>query len=224
MKITRLPGNDRPRERLLQKGAQSLTDAELLAVILRTGGARRDALELAHALLEEFSGLSQLLDTNVTTLSTINGLGPSKCAQLKASLEIARRYLEGRLRKGKVLTSSRQTRDFLAARLKGYPHEVFSCLFLDCRHRMICFEELFSGTVDAAQVHPREVVRRALMHNAAAVILCHNHPSGIAEPSQEDKALTRKLRDVLSIIDVRVLDHIVIGDGQTTSFSERGLL
>lgn len=224
MKLAELPTNARPREKLLRQGAHVLSDAELLAIVLRTGTAQCDALELAHTLLEKFSTLARILDAGVAELSAVSGLGPGKCAQLKAGLEIARRYLEGKLRQGRVLTSSRKTRDFLAARLKGYPHEVFSCLFLDCRHRMICFEELFAGTVDAAQVHPREVVRRALAHNAAAVILCHNHPSGVAEPSQEDKVLTRKLRDVLSVIDVRVLDHIVIGDGQTTSFSERGLL
>lgn len=224
MKITDLPHEERPREKLLSRGAASLSDAELLSIILRTGMRHCNATDLARNLLRQFSSLSRLVDASIAELSATKGLGPGKCAQLKASMELARRYLEGQIREGEVLTSSRQTRDFLASRLKGYPHEVFSCLFLDCRHRMICFEELFKGTVDATHVHPREVVRRAITHNAAAVIFCHNHPSGVPEPSHEDKVLTEKLRDVLDVIDVRVLDHIVVGDGQTTSFSERGLL
>ena len=152
------------------------------------------------------------------------GLGTAKYVQLQAGLEMARRYLAERLVRGDALTSPQDTRDFLMARLRGYPHEVFACLFLDNRHRMLSFEELFSGTIDGASVHPREIVKRALSHNAAAVILAHNHPSGVAEPSRADEMLTRRLKDALALIDVRTLDHIVIGDGEAVSFAERGLL
>ena len=224
MKIKGLPDKERPRGKLLAKGARTLTDVELLSIILRTGSSHCDTLVLARRLLEQFESLPQLLDASPGMLREVDGLGPSKCAAIKAVLELTRRYLEERVREGKVITSSSDTRNFLAARLKGYPYEVFSCLFLDCRHRMICFEELFKGTVDATQVHPREVVRRALSHNAAAVIFCHNHPSGVPEPSHEDRVLTQQLRKALSIIDVQVIDHIVVGDGGTSSFSERGLL
>ena len=165
-----------------------------------------------------------MLDSAPGSLCDTPGIGPAKSAQLKAALELGRRYLEATLHRDVVLASPEQTRLFLKARLRPYQHEVFACLFLDNRHRVICFEELFGGTIDGASVYPREVVKRALHHNAAAVIFAHNHPSGVAEPSPADRAITQRLREALGLMDVRVLDHLVIGDNEVVSFAERGLL
>jgi DNA repair protein RadC len=219
-----MPLEDRPREKLLQRGAQALTNAELLAIFLRTGTRGKTALDLAQDLLREFGDLRSLLGADQVQFCQAKGLGDAKYVQLKACVEMSRRYLRECLERGDVLSSPDDTRNFLMSELSGRTYEVFSCLFLDNKHRVIKFEELFYGTIDGASVYPREVVRRALQYNAAALILAHNHPSGIAEPSQADIAITKKLREAMSLIDVRVLDHFVIGDGYSVSLAERGLV
>jgi DNA repair protein RadC len=224
MAITDWPVTERPRERLLELGPAALSDAELLAIFLRTGLRGRSAVDLARDLLSHFGGLRALLEADRNTFCRYPGLGDAKFAQLQAVMEMARRHLADELQRGEALTSPALTRRFLASRLRHLPHEVFACLFLDNRHRVLRFEELFRGTIDAASVYPREVVKRALALNAAAVILAHNHPSGVAEPSQADRHITRRLQDALSLVDIRVLDHMVIGDGDPVSFAERGLL
>ena len=222
MAIKDWPEGERPREKLMARGAAALSDAELLAIFLRSGIQGKTALDLAREMLTGHEGLRQLLDARPEQLCRTPGVGPAKYAELQACLEIGRRYLEARLRRGDALSSPDDTRSFLAARLRPYQYEVFACLFLDNRHRVISFEELFRGTIDGASVHPREVVRRALENNAAAIILAHNHPSGVAEPSGADRALTRRLKEAVALVDVRLLDHFVIGDGEVVSFSERG--
>lgn len=224
MPITDWPSHERPREKLLQRGSAALSDAELLAIFLRTGVAGQTAVDLARNLLHEFGGLRQLLGADQKQFCQGKGLGLAKFAQLQAVLEMSRRYLQQQLQKNDALTSPTDTRRYLQARLRHYTHEVFSCLFLDNRHRVICFEELFRGTIDGASVHPREVVKRALAHNAAALILAHNHPSGAAEPSQADRHITSHLQQALSLVDIRVLDHIVIGEGEPVSLAERGFI
>ena len=224
MPITNWPIEERPREKLLLRGAAALSDAELLAIFLRTGTAGKTAVDLARELLSEYGGLRELLSANKRRFCQSKGLGTAKFAQLQAVLEMSRRHLQEHLQRGDVLTSPEATRQFLQARLRDCPHEVFATLFLDNQHRVIEFEELFRGTIDGASVHPREVVQRALHHNAAALILAHNHPSGVAEPSQADQRITQRLQQALALVDVRLLDHFVIGDGQPTSFVERGLL
>jgi DNA repair protein RadC len=223
MPITDWPADERPREKLLKRGAAALSDAELLAIFLRTGVAGRTAVDLARDLLSRFGGLRPLLQADPDAFCAARGLGEAKYTQLQAVLEMGRRHLSEALARGDALGSPDDTRRYLSARLRDYPFEVFACLFLDNRHRVIAFEELFRGTIDGASVHPREVLRRALTHNAAAVILAHNHPSGVAEPSRSDEAITRRLREALALVDVRVLDHIVVGD-TLVSFAERGLL
>lgn len=224
MAIRDWPVAERPREKLLRRGAATLSDAELLAIFLRTGLPGVSAVDLARRLLTECGGLRPLLDADYTAMRRHKGLGPAKFVQLQAALELARRHLWETLQRGDALTSPDDTRRFLAARLRGYHHEVFACLFLDNRHRVIAFDELFSGTIDGAAVHPREVVKRALGHNAAAVILAHNHPSGVAEPSRADEAITRRLKEALATVEIRVLDHLVVGDGEMVSLAERGLI
>ncbi|OGT78292.1 MAG: hypothetical protein A3J35_00700 [Gammaproteobacteria bacterium RIFCSPLOWO2_02_FULL_52_10] len=224
MPITDWPKAERPREKLLSRGARALSDAELLAIFLRTGIQGKTAVDLGRDLLSRYQGLRTLLELDLQELSRNAGVGATKYVQLQAALELGRRYLETSLRRDTALASPGDTRNYLKARLRAYPHEVFACLFLDNRHRVICFEELFNGTIDGASVHPREVVRRAIYHNAAALIFAHNHPSGVAEPSQSDRLITRRLKDALGLIDVRVLDHIVVGDTEVVSFAERGLL
>jgi len=218
------PESERPREKLLARGARSLSDAELLAVLLGSGRRGRSALELARELLAHFGGLRELLDSDGRGLAAVPGLGPARVAELKACLELGQRYLEARLRRGDALGSPGDTRRFLEARLRGYAHEVFACLFLDARNRVISFDEMFHGTIDGASVHPREVVRRAIERNAAGLIVAHNHPSGVAEPSRADRALTRRLQEAVALVDVRLLDHFVVGDGEVVSFAERGWL
>ncbi len=224
MPIRDWPEQERPREKLLARGAQALSDAELLALFLRTGVRGKSAVDLARELLAAFGGLRPLLEAGHARLCAQPGLGPAKVVLLAAALELGRRHLEEQLTRGDALTSVGATRRYLAARLRHQPQEVFAVLFLDTRHRVIAYEELFHGTIDGTTVHPREVVRRALAHNAAALIVAHNHPSGVAEPSLADEQLTLRLRDALALIDVRVLDHVVVGDGETVSFAERGLL
>ncbi len=222
--IRHWPAEERPREKLLARGAEALTDAELLAIFLRTGVAGKSAVDLSRELLADFGGLRGLLSASQKRFCLGKGLGAAKYAQLQAVLEMSRRYLRERLERGDALSSPEDTRAYLKARLNGYSQEVFACLFLDNRHRVIEYEELFRGTIDGASVHPREVVKRALHHNAAALILAHNHPSGIAEPSQADRQITRRLGDALGLVDVRVLDHFIVGDGEPYSFARMGLL
>jgi DNA repair protein RadC len=224
MSIRDWPDAERPREKLLQRGAAALSDAELLAIFLRTGVSGRSAVDLARDLLNHYGGLRPLLEADQQSFCDNPGLGPTKYVQLQAVLELGRRYLEATLQRGDALQSVADTRRYLTARLRHEPHEVFACLFLDNRHRVIAFEELFHGTIDGASVHPRQIVKRVLYHNAAALILAHNHPSGIAEPSRADEQITLRLKEALALIDVRVLDHMIIGDGQVVSFAERGLL
>lgn len=218
------PARERPREKLLAHGPAMLSDAELLAIFLRTGLRGRTAVDLARDLLAAFGSLRALLDADRTAFCAHAGLGDAKFAQLQTVLEMARRHLQEQLHRQDTLENPEVTRRFLTSRLRHLPHEVFACLFLDNRHRVIAFEELFRGTIDGASVHPREVVRRVLHFNAAAVILAHNHPSGVPEPSRADIALTRRLTDALALVDVRVLDHFVVGEGGGVSFAERGLI
>lgn len=225
MAITDWPEGERPREKLLERGAASLSDAELLAIFLRTGVKGKSAVDLARDLLTHFGGLRPLLEASQSQFCAAKGLGAAKFTQLQAVLEMSSRHLKATLQRGDALTSPKLTRSYLSSQLRNLPHESFGALFLDNRHQIIHFEILFSGTIDGASVHPREVVRAALKHNAAAVIFSHNHPSGVAEPSRSDLQITQTLTDALQLVDIRVLDHIIIGDGeQTTSMAEDGLL
>ena len=224
MAITDWPKDERPREKLLKRGAAALSDAELLAIFLRTGVTGKTAVDLARELLNRFGSLRNLLNANLKQFCEGEGLGEAKFTQLQATVEMARRHFSETLNRGSALENPEQTCRFLSVRLRDYAHEVFSCLYLDNRHRVIQFEELFQGTINGASVHPREVVKKALSHNAAAVIFAHNHPSGIAEPSAADRDITRRLTDALALVDVQVLDHIIVGDAATVSFAERGLM
>ena len=224
MPINQWPPGERPREKLLAQGVASLSEAELLAVLLQSGTAGRSALDVARGLLEQFRSLRGLLTAERHAVCGVRGLGDARYALLQAALELARRHYAELMQSGPALANPRATREFLRARLRDRDHEVFCCLFLDNRHRVTCFEEVFRGTLDGASVHPREVVKLALARNAAAVILAHNHPSGVAEPSTADEMITARLRDALALVDIRVLDHIVVGDGSCVSFAERGLL
>ncbi len=224
MAISEWPAAERPREKLLLKGPDVLSDAELLAIFLRTGVTGKTAVDLARELLGRFGGLRALLAAEQGDFCAAPGLGAAKYAQLKAVLEMARRHLGESLQRGTTLSSSLDTRRYLEASLRDRQHEVFCCLFLDNRHRVLAFEELFRGTLNGATVYPREVVKRALALNAAAAIFVHNHPSGVAEPSQADRLLTTRLTEALALVEVRVLDHLVVGDGETVSFNDRGWL
>ena len=224
MPISDWPEQERPREKLLAKGAASLSDAELLAIFLRTGRQGKTAIDLSRDLLTEFDGLRGMIEADFSTFCQTRGLGLAKYSQIQAAIELGKRYLEENLGKKDVLSSPTDTKNFLLAQLRAYPHEVFACLFLDNRHQIISFDEMFSGTIDGASVYPREVVKRALARNAAAVIFAHNHPSGIAEPSLADKNITRRLQEALKLVDIRVLDHFIIGDNTVVSFAELGLL
>jgi len=224
MSINDWPKNERPREKLLLRGPAALSDAELLAIFLRTGIPGKSAVSLARDLLLQFGNLRALLAADRKSFCAGLGIGNAKYALLQAVLEMGKRHQREILVRQNALTSPAQTNAYLQARLADYPHEVFACLFLDNRHRVIEFEELFRGTIDGASVHPREVVRRALFHNAAAIILAHNHPSGVAEPSQADRNITHRLCEALALVDVRVLDHVVVAAGTSVSLAERGLL
>lgn len=224
MSIQSWPEAERPREKLLTHGAAALGDAELLAILLRTGVRGLDAVALARSLLARFDGLRGLLAAEPAALRRAPGIGQGKACVLLACLELARRHLAEELRRGPALLSPTDSGSYLKARLRDYPFEVFAVLFLDTRHRTIACEELFRGSLDGAAVHPREVVRRALAHNAAAVIFAHNHPSGVAEPSEADRLITRRLQDALALVEIRVLDHLVIGDGTPVSLAARGWL
>lgn len=224
MAITDWPAAERPREKLLSRGPDALTDAELLAIFLRTGVAGKSAVDLARELLSRFGSLRQLLIASETEFCQALGLGQAKYAQLHAVLEMSRRHLAEQLERETQFSSSRSVKDFLRLQLRDRRAEVFAALFLDSQHRLIAFEELFHGTIDGAAVYPREVVTKALQLNAAAVIFAHNHPSGIAEPSSADHAITERLKAALQLVDIRTLDHMIIGDGEPVSFADRGWL
>ncbi|WP_029889033.1 RadC family protein [Polycyclovorans algicola] len=224
MAITDWPADERPRERLLAHGAGALSDAELLAIFLRTGVTGLTAVDLSRHLLQRFGGLRALLTADRGSFCAEKGLGDAKYAQLQAVLEMSRRHLAERLKVGTAIDSPEAIAEYLQAQLRDAEHEIFALVMLDSRHRVLAFEPISHGTINAATVHPREVVKRVLKHNAAAVILAHNHPSGVAEPSPSDRQLTARLSDALKLIDVRVLDHLVIGDGPPYSFARAGLL
>ncbi|MCP3907343.1 MAG: JAB domain-containing protein [Oceanicoccus sp.] len=224
MAITDWPSAERPREKLIKQGPAALSDAELLAIFLRTGTPGLTAVDLARLLIKQYGSLRELLDADLARFCEGCGLGEAKYTQLQAVLEMSRRHMYEQLVRGDGLTNPRLTRQYLESCLKGKPQEQFCCLFMDSQHRVIVFETLFYGTIDGASVYPREVVRRCLHHHAAAVILAHNHPSGVAEPSQADMRITRILVDALKLVDIRVLDHFVVGDGEVVSFAERGLI
>ena len=223
MAISDWPIAERPRERLLAKGASILSDAELLAVLLRTGLRGKSAVELARELLEQFNGLTGLFSAG-DELAKVKGLGDAKRAQFAAAIELARRSIEEKLQSGAALTSPGAVRDYLRLALGGKLHEVFVCIWLDAQHRVIKFDEPFRGTLTQTSVYPREIVKAALAVNAAAVIFAHNHPSGAAQPSQADELLTRSLKEALALVDVKVLDHFIVAGNHALSFAERGLL
>jgi DNA repair protein RadC len=219
-----LPADARPREKLLARGAGALADAELLALILRTGLAGQGVLQLAQSLLDRFGGLSGLLHAQADGLKTVKGLGPAKRAEIAAVLEIARRVLAQQLAERPSFEQSQTVKDFLCLQLAGLDQEVFAAMFLDARQQLIAFEILFRGTLTHTAVHPRELVKRAMALNAGAVVLAHNHPSGAAEPSRADELITQAVRQALQLVDVKVIDHVIVGRAGTVSFAERGLL
>ena len=224
MSIKSWPACERPREKLLQQGEQALSDAELLAIFLRTGLPGLNAVELARSMLLQHGSLSRIVQLPLAQFKQTAGLGSAKYAQLRASLEMARRHLQQGLHDAPVFTQPEQVKSYLQAQLQHRQRECFAALFLDNQHRLLAFEPIFEGTIDRAPVHPREVLKLALAHNAAALIISHNHPSGVAEPSQSDRLITDRLKEAMALIDIRLLDHIVVGMGSTVSFAERGWL
>ena len=224
MPITDWPIDDRPREKLLSKGPAALSDAELLAIFLRTGANGMSAVDLARALLASCGSLSALCGAGEQAVCRLPGMGPAKYAQLQAVMEMARRALREEISTGSALTSPSAVREYLRLRLQALPHEVFVVLFLDAQNRVIEIEELFRGTLTQTSVYPREVVKRALHYNAGAAIFAHNHPSGVAEPSHADETLTQALKQALALVDVRVLDHFIVAGAGVLSFAERGLI
>jgi DNA repair protein RadC len=223
MAISDWPETERPRERLLTKGPGSLSDAELIAVLLRTGTRGKSAVDLAREILGQFGGLASLLSAG-SALRQVKGLGTAKSAQFIAALELARRSMDERLKERAALSSPSAVRDYLRLTLAAREHEVFVCIWVDAQHRVIDVQEPFRGTLTQTSVYPREIVKAALAANAAAVIFAHNHPSGVAQPSRSDELLTRSLKEALALVDVRVLDHFVVAGNQALSFAERGLL
>jgi len=224
MSISDWPEGERPREKLIQRGAAALSDAELLAIFLRTGVTGKSAVDLARDLLNRFKSLTQMFAANETEFCAIHGMGQAKYVQMQAVLEMSRRALQEQMHSGDALNSPRAVRDYLQLLLRGREQEVFMVIFLDAQHRVVASEELFHGTLTQTSVYPREVVKRALSHNAAAVILAHNHPSGVAEPSQSDRLLTDALKQALALIDIRVLDHFIVAGAGCLSFAEQGML
>ncbi|WP_022940546.1 RadC family protein [Psychromonas hadalis] len=216
------PEQERPREKLLSKGSNALSDAELLAIFLRTGCQGMDVVTLSRLLLSEFGSLHRLFAASESEFCTKKGLGQAKYVQLQAVLEMSRRYLQEPLQKGFALTSAQQTKDFLIAKMHAYPYEVFAALLLDTQHQIICFHEFFFGSIDSATIHPRVIAQKVLHENAAAIILVHNHPSGDPTASICDKKITEKIVKTMQLIDVRVLDHFIIGHHKCTSFAEKG--
>ncbi|MCO4322202.1 RadC family protein [Aliidiomarina quisquiliarum] len=224
MHIREWPVAERPREKLAAHGSASLSDAELLAVLFGTGTAGQDVMTWARSLLQQAGGLAELLAMPSTQLQKLHGVGVARCMQLQVILELSQRYLASTLKLGAGFTNPQLVRDYLATKLRHQTREVFALLLLDNQHRLLHYEELFYGTINAAPVYPREIVKLVLDKNAAAIILAHNHPSGVAEPSQADRRVTERIQEALKTIDVAVLDHFVIGAGETVSFAERGLL
>jgi DNA repair protein RadC len=224
LKVCDWPKDERPREKLLERGAQALSDAELLAVLMGTGTRRCNVMDLARAHIHEFGSVGALLNADWSCWKRKEGIGLARYAALQAVLELARRHLISSMKAASTVATPDTTRKFLLTQLRDRPYEVFCALFLDSHHRLIAFEELFRGTTDCAQVHTREVVRQTLAHNASALIIAHNHPSGVMEPSQADEFITRRLKEALALMDVRILDHIIVGDGSCFSFSEHGML
>ncbi|MEO8124074.1 MAG: DNA repair protein RadC [Burkholderiales bacterium] len=224
MTIKDLPAALRPREKLLAHGAAALGDTELLALLLRTGLKGVGVLQLAEQMLTAFGGIGGLLNASAADLKRIKGLGPAKRAELAAVLELARRSMVHQLREQPVFDTPGRVKDYLRLRLSALRHEVFAVLFLDAQHQLLQMDEMFRGTLTQTSVYPREVVKRALETNAAAVVFAHNHPSGAAEPSRADEFLTQTLKSALALVDVRVLDHLVVGHTDVVSFAERGLL
>lgn len=224
MSLLDWPAAERPREKLLHSGPGVLSDAELVALWLGTGCRGQDAVAVARDLLRDFGSVRGLLSAHADRLCERRGVGPARYARLQATLELCRRHHLEVLKAGPALQSPHAVRDYLISALRDRDHEVFCCLFLDNRNRLLAFEELFRGTIDGASVYPREVVKRALDRRAAALIFAHNHPSGVAEPSQADEFITRRLRDALALVDIRVVDHVIVGDGVSVSLAERGLL
>ena len=223
MAISQWPLDRRPRERLLAEGAERLLDAELLAVLLRTGVRGKNAIELGAELLARFGSISGLLAAGPELLE-IKGLGQAKTAQFAAAIELSRRAMREEMSSRDALTSPGSVRDYLRLSLAHRQHEVFVCIWLDAQHKVVGTEEAFRGTLTQTSVYPREIVKKALARNAAAVIFAHNHPSGVAQPSQADELLTRNLREALALVDVKVLDHFIVAGNQAISFAERGLL
>lgn len=221
--IREWPESERPREKLLKRGAQALSDAELLALLLGSGIPGCSAVAMARGLLKDFGCLRDLLNARLTRWRR-KGVGEARYCAVQAAVELAKRHLHEAMRIGSPLTSPQATHRYLQAQLRDRPYEVFCCMYLDSRHRLIAFEELFRGTVDCAHVHPREVLRQALLHNATALIVAHNHPSGVLEPSPADDFITRRLKDLLELMDVRLADHIIVGESRCYSFAEHGLL
>jgi DNA repair protein RadC len=224
MGINDWPEGERPREKLIQRGAAALSDAELLAIFLRTGVTGKSAVDLARDLLTRFNSLTQMFAASEAEFCAIHGMGQAKFVQMQAVLEMSRRALSEEIRAGDALNSPRAVREYLQLLLRGRQQEVFMVIFLDAQHRVVAAEELFQGTLTQTSVYPREVVKRALFHNAAAVILAHNHPSGVAEPSQSDRLLTDALKQALALVDVRVLDHFIVAGAGCLSFAERGMV
>lgn len=224
MAITDWPEDERPRERLLKQGAASLSDAELLAIFLRVGVAGKSAVDLAREMASHFGSLARLFDASQQEFCSIPGLGPAKYTQLQAVMEMARRAMEEKMRDRDALNSPASVKDYLRLTLGRKAYEVFVVLFLDAQNRPVAIEEMFRGTLTQTSVYPREVVKRALHHNAASVILAHNHPSGTSEPSNADQILTQALKNALALIDIRILDHFIVGGGTVLSFAERGLI
>ena len=224
MSISDWPLGERPREKLLERGASALSDAELLAIFLRTGVVGKSAVDLARELLARFGSLTQMFAASEQAFCDIHGMGQAKYVQLQAVLEMSRRALQEEMHAGDALNSPGAVREYLQLLLRSRQQEVFVAIFLDAQHRVIATEELFQGTLTQTSVYPREVVKRALHHNAAAVIFAHNHPSGVAEPSQSDQLLTEALKQALALVDVRVLDHFIVAGAGCLSFAEKGLL
>lgn len=224
MSLANWPKTEQPREKLLAAGAERLSDAELLAIFIHTGIRGKSALEIARGLLVKYGDLGEVLKQDRDALCAEPGLGTAKVASLEAAQELAQRQMLGVARKADVLDSSAATRRYLLAKYQHLEHEVFSCVYLNNQHHVVKIEELFRGTIDGAAIYPREVVKRCLYHNAAAVIFAHNHPSGVAEPSQPDLAITSRLKQALATVDIRVLDHLIIGAGTVVSLAERGVM
>lgn len=224
MAITDWPANERPREKLLEQGVETLSDAELLAIFLRVGVTGKSAVDLARDLLTQFGSLNGIFAASINELIQVNGIGSSKYAQLQAIFEMSRRALNEQMQVKDILSSPQQVRDYLCLKLGSLTREVFMVLFLDAQNRIITTEEMFTGTLTQTSVYPREVVKRALHHNAASLIFAHNHPSGIAEQSHADEMLTAELKKALALVDVRVLDHFIIAGNNSLSFVQKGLL